>query len=69
MLIRMLVGLCGPTLTLGPGDEHEFPDAEAVRIVESGYAVPVAEKRVERAVTAQPQETRTKPRPKQRKTT
>jgi hypothetical protein len=50
MLVRMVVGLSGPAANLSPGDEAEFPQAEALRLVEAGYAVPVAEARIERAV-------------------
>jgi hypothetical protein len=50
MRIRMVVGLSGPATSLSPGDEAEFPQAEALRLVEAGYAVPVAEAKVERAV-------------------
>jgi hypothetical protein len=50
VLIRMLVGLSGSEYSLGPGDERDFPDAEAIRIVQAGFAVPVAEQLVEKAV-------------------
>jgi hypothetical protein len=50
MLVRMVVGLSGPATSLSPGDEAEFPQAEALRLVEAGYAVPVAEAKIERAV-------------------
>lgn len=50
MLVKMLVGLSGPVYTLSPGDEREFPDDEAVRLIEAGFAVPVAEPIVERTV-------------------
>ncbi len=53
MHIRMLAGLSGNEYSLSPGDERDFPDAEAIRLIAAGYAVPVAEVRVERAV-AQP---------------
>ncbi|MXN45916.1 hypothetical protein GR138_12000 [Shinella kummerowiae] len=53
MNIRMLVGLSGNEYSLSPGDTREFPDAEAIRLIEAGYAIPVAEEIVERAV-AQP---------------
>lgn len=53
MLIRMLVGLSGSEYSLGPGDERDFPQAEAIRLVAAGFAVPVAEAKFERAV-AQP---------------
>lgn len=50
MLIRLLVGLSGNEYSLGPGDERDFPQDEAVRLVSAGYAVPVLETKVERAV-------------------
>lgn len=53
MKIRMLVGLAGNEYALSPGDEREFPDKEAIRLIDAGYAVPVAEEKTERAV-AQP---------------
>lgn len=52
MLVRMLVGLSGPALLLRPGDEHDFPQDEALRLVSANYAVPVSETKVERAVAA-----------------
>jgi hypothetical protein len=58
MLVRMLVELSGPGMLLAPGDEREFPDAEAIRLIAAEYAVPVAERQVERAVLEQPAETR-----------
>jgi hypothetical protein len=42
MLIRLLVGLSGPAFSLGPDDERDFPQDEAIRLIEAGYAVPVA---------------------------
>lgn len=45
----MLVGLSGPHILLAPGDEAEFPDAEAIRLCDRGFAVPVAAP-IERAV-------------------
>ena len=50
MMVRMVVGLAGPTTSLVPGDEAEFPQAEAVRLIEAGYAVPMVEAKIERAV-------------------
>jgi hypothetical protein len=52
MLIRMMVGLSGNEYSLGPGDQRDFPQDEAIRLVEAGYAVPVAEHETERAVAA-----------------
>ncbi len=50
MRVRMMVGLSGPTINLIPGDEADFPQAEALRLVEAGFAVPVVEAKIERAV-------------------
>ena len=50
MLVRMRVGLSGPTLLLNPGDEHDFPEAEAKRLIRDGAADPIAPE-LERAVT------------------
>lgn len=54
----MLVQLSGPSMALEPGDEREFPQDEAVRLIKAGFAVPVAEKVAETAVLPAPQETR-----------
>lgn len=56
MLVRMLVDLSGPGLLLHPGDEHDFPQDEAIRLVSAEFAVPVVEGRA-------PIETTTKNRP------
>ncbi|MGO7742963.1 hypothetical protein ACC677_08430 [Rhizobium ruizarguesonis] len=37
--MKMTVGLSGPEFNLAPGDEHEFDDVEAERIVDAGFAV------------------------------
>lgn len=50
MEIKMLIGLAGPEYALSPGDIREFPEAEAARLIQAGYATPVAEPKVERAV-------------------
>lgn len=50
MRVRMVVGLSGPTTNLAPDDETDFPQDEALRLIEAGYAVPVADAKVERAV-------------------
>lgn len=60
MNIRMLVGLAGNEYSLAPGDEREFADAEAIRLIDAGYAVPVAEVKTERAVAQPAPERRTK---------
>lgn len=48
----MTTGLSGPTLTLDPGDEHDFPQDEALRLITAGYAVPVSDVQLEHAVPA-----------------
>lgn len=50
----MLVGLSGPTTNLAPGDEADFSQDEAVRFIDAGFAVPVAEQKTERAVKRAP---------------
>ena len=50
MKVRMTVGLSGPAYNLQPGDEFSFPDGEAARLIAAGYAVPVVETPIERAV-------------------
>lgn len=61
MLVRMLVGISGPLYTLGPGDEFHFPQDEAMRLISAGFAAPVAEVKIERAVVAPAPERRTAP--------
>jgi hypothetical protein len=55
MRVRLLVGFAGATV-LVPGDEAEFADDEAIRLIDAGFAVPAAPK-IERAVR-KPTETR-----------
>ncbi|RWB65400.1 MAG: hypothetical protein EOQ49_32260 [Mesorhizobium sp.] len=58
MLVKMLVGLSGSAFSLGPGDEHDFPQDEALRLISAEYAVPVSETKIERAVALAPAERR-----------
>ncbi|MCJ8051666.1 hypothetical protein GB928_004245 [Shinella curvata] len=60
MNIRMLVGLSGNEYSLSPGDTREFPDAEAIRLIDAGFAIPVVEQPIERAVKAPAPERRGK---------
>ena len=60
MKIKMLVGLSGIEYSLSPGDEREFPDNEAIRLIDAGFAVPAVEEKVERAVAQPAPERRTK---------
>lgn len=57
-MVEMTVGLSGPAYTLDPGDKRDFPQDEALRLINAGFAVPVAEKQIERAVLAPVIETR-----------
>ena len=41
MKIQMLVGLDGNEYSLSPGDERDFPQAEAIRLIDAGFAAPV----------------------------
>lgn len=51
MKIQMLASFAGTDFALNAGEETErFPAAEAVRLIEAGYAVPVAAPVIERAV-------------------
>jgi hypothetical protein len=52
MLVRLTTGLSGPAYSLGPGDERDFPQDEALRLISAGYAVPVSQPKVERTVKA-----------------
>lgn len=58
MMLKMLVGLSGPTINLRVGDEHDFPVDEAQRFIAAGYAVPVTEQKIIRAVRKPVRETR-----------
>jgi hypothetical protein len=58
MRVRLLVGLSGPAYSLGPGDEREFPQAEAIRLIQAGYAAPVSAACIEMAVRPPAPETR-----------
>jgi hypothetical protein len=62
MRIKMMVGLSGPTYTLNPGEERVFPDEEALRIVQAGFAVPVIDRDIETAVRKPAAERRGKAR-------
>lgn len=50
MKIKLLVSFAGVDFALDAGTETErFPDAEAIRMIEAGYAAPVAEIEAEKA--------------------
>jgi hypothetical protein len=53
MRLRMLTGIAGADFVVNPGEETErFSGDEATRLVAAGYAVPVSDEIVERAVRA-----------------
>lgn len=54
----MTVQLSGPNMSLEPGDEREFPQDEAVRLITAGFAVPVVTEPIQIAVKAPPVEVR-----------
>ncbi len=55
MKIKMTVSMAGTEFTLDVNEETErFPDAEAQRLIEAGYAVPVVAAKIERTVLASP---------------
>lgn len=54
MRVKAIVCISGADHTINVGDEVEMEDAEAVRHIQAGHAVPVAPK-VERAVKAAPE--------------
>ena len=59
MKLQMLVSMAGADFALNAGEETErFTGAEATRIIAAGYAVPVAEPTIERAVKSPAKERR-----------
>lgn len=58
MLVKMLVGLSGTEFCLQPGDEREFDDGEAARLIKAGFAAPVIAPKRETATRKNPKETR-----------
>lgn len=61
MKIKMLASFAGDW-SCSVGDEIDRPDAEARRLIEAGFAVPVRTEPVERAVVERPAETADRPR-------
>jgi topoisomerase IA-like protein len=45
----MKTGLGGLAYNLAPGDEHEFEDAEADRLIEAGFGAEVRDEAAEKA--------------------
>lgn len=42
MKIKMLVNMAGPEISRNVGDEIEVDDAEAKRLIEASFAIPLA---------------------------
>lgn len=59
MKIKMTASLVGPEYSLDAGEiTDRFDSAEAIRFIEAGFAVPVAEEKIERATKTAAPETR-----------
>lgn len=59
MKIVMTTSMVGADFALSVGDETtRFGDAEAIRLIEAGYAVPAVEARIETAVKTPAREKR-----------
>lgn len=56
MKIKMLTSMSGPNDQRARGDEIDVEDAEAVRLIEAGFAEPVRSEEPETAVRKQPSE-------------
>lgn len=50
MKIKLLVSLSGADAAFSSGVEYDWDNEDAVRLIEAGFAVPVAEIKIERAV-------------------
>lgn len=60
MRVKMMVGLAGSAINLKPGDEADFPHDEALRLIESGAAVPAVSSGIETTAAAKAPERRAK---------
>ncbi|MEG3144223.1 hypothetical protein U1839_06110 [Sphingomonas sp. RT2P30] len=58
MRVRMLTSMAGPDISMSVGDIYECDQAEAIRLIEAGFAAPEADAPKERAVKKGPAETR-----------
>jgi len=64
----MTVGLSGNEYSLGPGDEREFSDAEAGRLIAAGFAAALGAPPAATPAPATPPEPEAAPRTRKRKT-
>jgi len=61
MKIKMTASFVGPEYSLNAGEETDrFDNAEAIRFIEAGFAVPVAAPKIESAVAKPAKEVRKK---------
>ena len=59
MKIKMLTSMAGAEFALSVNEETDrFSEKEAIRLIDAGYAVPVGERKMERAVKASAPEKR-----------
>ena len=55
MKITITTSLSGPTYTLEPGAVADFAEAEAIRLINAGFAIPATDDgEIERAVKSVP---------------
>lgn len=60
MKVKLLVGRCGPTVNDNAGDEITVSEDEGKRMIAANQAVPVRQKRTERATKKDAVETAVK---------
>ena len=60
MKIKLLVSLAGADAAFNAGGEHDWDNEDAIRLIEAGFAVPIAETKIERAVATPAAEKRGK---------
>lgn len=60
MKIKLLVSLSGAYESFNSGDERDWEDSDAIRLIEAGFAVPLAETKIERAIAMPAAERRKK---------
>jgi hypothetical protein len=58
MRVKLTTSLANPDEARHAGEEHEYEQAEAIRLIEAGFAVPVAAKAAEKATKSQAPEQR-----------
>ena len=56
--VKLTVSMAGANYTRDAGDEHECSEAEAKRLIEAGFAVPIAAPKKETTTAKAVKETR-----------